>query len=166
MTNATFTLRRAVAADAPVLWAIRRDAILRTCRSHYPDALLQHWASGPVPASFPRNIENGYFVAGVTGGRIAGFAALKVASAEIDAVFVAPGHGRRGLGKLLLAHLEDQAVRAGLHALGLSASLNAVAFYHAAGYRSVGATRYTTSAGAVIDCVRMEKRLDATPART
>ena len=67
MTNATFTLRRAVAADAPVLWAIHRDAILRTCRSHYPDALLQHWASGPVPASFPRNIENGYFVAGRCG---------------------------------------------------------------------------------------------------
>lgn len=156
-----FTLRRAVAEDAPTLWTIRHDAILRTCRGHYPDALLERWASGPMPESFPRNIEDGHFIVGIADTRIAGFAALKIACAEIAAMFVAPDLGRCGLGKSLLARLEDEAASAGLRTLGLSASLNAVAFYRAAGYRSIGATRYTTSAGANIVCMRMEKQLAA-----
>lgn len=157
--GAGFALRRATAADAAAMWTLRQDAIRQTCRGRYPDEMLERWASSPLPETFPTNIDKGYFLVGVAATRIAGFAALNVGNAEVDAVFVAPDQGRRGLGRLLLAELEAEAIRAGLRTLGLSASLNAVAFYRATGYHALRDDSYTTSAGVTIACVRMEKQL-------
>lgn len=154
-----FAIRRATAADAPAMWAVRSDAIRRTCISHYPADMLERWASSPMPETFPANIECEYFIVGVAGSRVAGFAALKASSAVVDAVFVAPGDGGRGLGRWLLADLEAAAREMGLQTLSLSASLNAVPFYRAAGYETVSEGTYTTSTGVEIACVRMKKSL-------
>lgn len=142
------------------MWSIRSDAIRHTCRSHYPDELLQRWASGPMPDTFPQRIERGHFVVGVAESAVVGFAALNETTAQVDAVFVSPWHGRRGLGRQLLAHLEQTALAMDLHELDIDASLNAVPFYRAAGYRAISEGVYVTSAGVEIPCVRMRKRLD------
>ncbi|MBS0432530.1 MAG: GNAT family N-acetyltransferase [Proteobacteria bacterium] len=160
MTDTRYSLRRGIAADAPALWAIRSDAVRCTCRGHYPDELLERWAASPLPESFPANIEREYVIVGVVGSRIAGFATLKASTAEVDAVFVAPGEGRRGLGRRLLVHIEDVAARKGLQRLGLNASLNAVPFYEACGYEAISEGVYTTGAGVQIACVRMEKAIE------
>lgn len=165
MTVATFSLRRAVAADAPAMWAIRAQAIRETCRNHYPAALIARWSSGSLPESFPSRIEGGYFIVGTVESRIAGFAALKVSSAEIEAVFVAPDAGRHGLGRQLLANLEDAALDAGLRAVRVNSSLNAVPFYRAMGYRSISEGIYTTSQGLGIACMHMGKAFDDNPWR-
>lgn len=145
------------------MWAIRSDAIRCTCRSHYPDDLLERWASGVMPHTFPDRIESGYFVIGLARTGAAGFAALNTANAQIDAVFVSPQHGRRGLGRQLLAHLEERASAMVLSELAVDASLNAVPFYRAAGYRAVSEGIYITSTGLEIACVRMQKRLAPLP---
>lgn len=153
------SVRRATASDAPAMWAIRADAIRWTCRSHYPAELLDRWASGPLPETFPTRIGNEYFVVATVESRIAGFAALKISSAEIEAVFVAPDAGRRGLGRQLLADLENAALREGLESLSLNSSLNAVPFYAALGYDSVSENIHTTSQGLQIACVYMTRSL-------
>ena len=158
---ATIAVRRATAADAPVLWAIRAEAIRLTCRSHYPAGLLERWASSPLPDSFPARLESEHFIVGSIESRIAGFAGLKVSGAEIEAVFVAPDASRRGLGRQLMARLESAALDADLPALSLSSSLNAVAFYAALGYIAGAQKTYTTSQGLEIACVPMHKALDA-----
>jgi GNAT superfamily N-acetyltransferase len=165
MTVAAFSLRRAVAADAPAMWAIRAQAIRETCRSHYPAELLDRWACSPLPETFPARIENEYFVVGTAGSRVAGFGALNISNGEIEAVFVAPEAGRRGLGRSLLAALEKAAVDAGLKMISLGSSLNAVPFYQAAGYHAGERGTYTTSQGVEIACVRMSKPLDDIPGR-
>ncbi len=141
------------------MWTVRADAIRRTCSGHYPDALLERWSSSPMPETFPANIEKEHFVVAAIESRIAGFAALKRASAEIDAVFVSPDAGRRGVGRRLLAHLENIAQELGLQTLRLNSSLNAVPIYRAAGYETVSQGVYTTSAGMEIACVHMRKTL-------
>lgn len=161
MRLARFSLRRAIAADAPAIWAVRAGAIRQTCRSHYPAELLERWASSPLPDTFQSRIENEYFIVGTAGSRVAGFAALKVSGAEIEAVFVAPDAGRRGLGRALLADLETVARQSGLQSLSLNASLNAVPFYCAVGYSAVSEGIYTTSQGLEIACVHMQKQLDS-----
>ncbi|MGH8213310.1 MAG: GNAT family N-acetyltransferase [Rhodanobacteraceae bacterium] len=161
MTLATLSLRRATAADAADLWRVRCDAIRETCRSHYPAEMLERWAATPLPETFGRRIEDEYAIVGITGSGIAGFAALKASASLIDAVFVAPGEGRRGLGRQLLANLERVAIARGLQTLRVNASLNAVPFYAAAGYEGISQGIYTTSAGVQIACVRMEKSLGA-----
>lgn len=165
MMDSGFSLRRATAADAPAMWALRAEAIRMGCRDHYPDDLLQRWSSGPIPVTFPSRIENEYFIVGILGSRVAGFAALKTATAEIDAVFVSPDAGRHGLGRRLLACLEDAARARNLEALQLSSSLNAVPFYEAMGYGAISRGTYTTSQGLEIACVRMRKDLRETSTR-
>ncbi|HEY3521718.1 MAG TPA: GNAT family N-acetyltransferase [Rhodanobacteraceae bacterium] len=157
MAIATFSLRRATADDAAAMWTVRCDAIRQTCRSHYPVEMLERWAATPLPETFGRRIEDEYVVVGIAGASIAGFAALKASDSLIDAVFVAPEDGRRGLGRQLLAHIEGVAIGCGLRVLRVNASLNAVPFYAAAGYESISEGIYTTSAGVQIACVRMEK---------
>jgi hypothetical protein len=92
MTRARFTLRRATVADAPAMWDIRAEAIRVTCRSRYPEAMLARWAATPMPGTIVANIERGYFTAGILESSIAGFAAINVAAAEIEALFVAPAY--------------------------------------------------------------------------
>lgn len=145
------------------MWAIRADAIRCTCRSHYPEDLLERWASGVMPNGFPDRIESGCFVIGLAQTGTAGFAALNVTNAQIEAVFVSPQHGRRGLGRELLAHLEEHASAMALRELDVDASLNALTFYRAAGYRALSEGVYVTSAGLEIACVRMQKRLGPFP---
>lgn len=160
-TLAAITLRRATAADAPAMWAVRAAAIRQTCRSHYPAEMLERWASSPLPDSFPSRIESEYFVVATIESRIVGFAGIKAASAEVEAVFVAPDTGRHGLGRSLMADLEIAALEAGIESLSLSSSLNAVPFYRALGYSAGAQKIYTTSQGLEIACVIMQKQLVA-----
>jgi N-acetylglutamate synthase-like GNAT family acetyltransferase len=161
MAIATFSLRRATAADASAMWDVRCDAIRQTCRSHYPVDLLERWASTPLPETFGQRIEDEYVVVGTLDSRIVGFASLKASEELVDAVFVSPDAGRRGLGRQLLAQLEEVAVKLGLQTLRVNASLNAAPFYAAAGYEAISEDIYTTSAGVAIECVRMRKSLRA-----
>ena len=165
VTNTRFSLRRGRSSDAQALWAIRADAVRRTCRSHYSGELVERWAASPLPETFSTDIEHKHVVVAVAGRGIAGFAILNPAIAEIEAVYVAPDHGRRGLGRQLLAHLEAAASGSGLRKLSLSSSLNAVPFHAASGYKAVSQGFYTTSAGVEIACVRMEKPLDCADSR-
>lgn len=156
---ARFVLRRGAAADAPMLWMLRADAIRHACRGHYPHDVLERWAASPMPETFAAGIPCRCVVVGEAGNRIAGFAILDRAAAGVEAVFVAPAKARRGLGHRLLVHLEGAARDEGLHGLSLDASLNAVPFYLAAGYHALSQGVHTTSAGVVMACVGMGKTL-------
>lgn len=159
MVTARFRLRRGVAADAPALWAIRVDGIRDTCRTHYPDELIERWAASPLPETFASDVERKDVVVGEARARIAGFAILDASIAEIEAVFVAPAEARRGLGRQLLSQIEATASGQGVHRLVLDASLNAVPFYLACGFTPFANGIHTTRAGVQIPCVRMEKTI-------
>jgi hypothetical protein len=89
------------------------------------------------------------------GGRIVGFAALAVETEEVRAVYVHPDAGRLGTGARLLAALERIAGLRGLPAISLEASLNAVAFYAAAGWSRRRDTLRTFPGGCDVPCVAM-----------
>jgi GNAT superfamily N-acetyltransferase len=54
---------------------------------------------------------------------------------KIRSVFVDPAHGRRGLGRLIMARVEEEIATAGHRAAELISTLNAVPFYAALGFR-------------------------------
>ncbi|MFE4449415.1 GNAT family N-acetyltransferase [Streptomyces sp. NPDC056796] len=74
-------------------------------------------------------------------GRVLGFYALITSPPELDLMFVADDAQGRGIGRLLVAHLRDEARRAGLAAVRVVAHPPAEGFY-----RSVGAERTGTVA--------------------
>ena len=100
-------------------------------------------------------------VAEADDGRIAGFAQLAAGEGVIEGVYVDPDFMRRGVGRALVAALEDEAQRLGIARLMLDASLNAVPFYSALGYRVEGDLRHALGGGHAIACKLMSKRLAA-----
>lgn len=74
-------------------------------------------------------------------GRLLGFYALILDPPELDLMFVADSAQGLGIGRLLIAHLRDEAQRAGLSGVRIVSHPPAEGFY-----RSVGALRTGTAA--------------------
>jgi GNAT superfamily N-acetyltransferase len=81
-------------------------------------------------------------------------------AARIRAFFVHPAHGRRGLGRALLARCEDAARLAGFSSAELMATLPGERLYAALGYTAAGSIQHPLPGGLTIRFVPMRKRLD------
>lgn len=154
-------IRRARADDRPGILAAHVAAIRVTCRTHYADADIEAWAGRRTEESYDESLAGRDALVAEHDGRILGFGVLDAEAAELVALYVHPDAGRRGLGGRLLAALETVARLRGLVELRLDSSLNAIAFYAAAGWRDVGACRRTFPGGRDIACRAMAKRLPA-----
>ena len=158
---ASFTFRHARSSDAPLVWAVRTDAIRSTCSSHYPKEIIDSWSTTAMPDTFGSVLEKEQFVVAELNGEIVGFAGLKTEAREVDAVFVSPSISGTGLGWQLLKQVETQARKLGFKTITLHASLNAVLFYLRSGYSEVGKGFHSSKSGLQIACVHMEKQLDS-----
>ncbi len=87
-----------------------------------------------------------------------GFATLWMGNC-IGAVYVEPTYARQGIGAQLLAALETAAIEQRYKTLWVTASLNAVGFYAANGYRKLRTTGFWTRSRVWVPCVAMEKRI-------
>jgi GNAT superfamily N-acetyltransferase len=74
----------------------------------------------------------------------------------VHGVFVHPQHIGRGIGTLLMEHLEQTATRQGLTTLLVPASITAHEFYVKLGYQDV---RQITAEAAGLDYIMMSKSL-------
>ncbi len=157
--NATIVYRRAVIEDLPAVWRVRTDSIRVLCRSRYDEQQTEAWASAPAPDDFSEVIRTRDFLVADRESAVVGFGFINRNAAVLEALFVAPEFGRQGIGRALLTLLEQIARQAGLPALGLSSSLNAVPFYQAAGYHAIAETTWRHPAGFELPCVEMTKAL-------
>ncbi|NHZ83861.1 GNAT family N-acetyltransferase [Massilia sp. CCM 8695] len=151
------TLRSALLADIDAMWALRTRALRHGCAGHYPAEVLGPWLAAPVPRSYPGLVASSGAVIAQEPGAMLGYAILDLPTSEVDAVFVDPQAGGRGIGKMMLAALERMALERGCKRLHLSASLNAVPFYEAAGFFVLRTAVYAHPCGIALDCVEMEK---------
>ncbi|NHZ90005.1 GNAT family N-acetyltransferase [Massilia sp. CCM 8733] len=153
------TLRAALLADIDAMWALRTRAILHSCPGHYPAEVIAPWSAAPAPRSYPGLVQSGGALIAQERGAMLGYAIVDLDAGEVDAVFVDPAAGGRGIGKTMLAALEPMALARGCTRLHLSASLNAVAFYQAAGFVALRNAVYAHPSGVALDCVEMEKAM-------
>ncbi|MFJ2027748.1 GNAT family N-acetyltransferase [Streptomyces sp. NPDC087897] len=126
------TVRRAEAGDAG-----RLTRLVRTSRAYEgPYApMVAGYRVGPDYVETHR-----VFVAEDDGtGQVLGFYALVVDPPELDLMFVADAAQGRGIGRLLAAHLREEAHGAGLAAVRIVSHPPAEGFY-----RSIGAERVGT----------------------
>ena len=159
------SVRAATAADLDDIRVVHTGAIQATCASSYSPEQLSAWLAHLTPERYRQSFdEGGQFVA-LEDGVIVGFGKLHVASATVNAVYVAPSAQGRGIGCMLLQALEATAVQAGILRLTLNATLNAVSFYVAAGWHSDGLTEHLLPSGVPLPCVGMHKDV-GTPPRT
>jgi GNAT superfamily N-acetyltransferase len=111
------TLRVSNAADYAV------DAIGRIHADYTPDRVLARIRARDV------------FVAELAGVLVG---TVGYGAGQLWGLFVAPEQQRLGIGRLLVAHIEDHARHRGARELGLAASLTGVDFYEKLGYRRLG----------------------------
>ncbi len=153
-------IRHAKPEEAEAIWGVRTRAIQESCRSHYSRKDLDAWVSAPMPDDYTETIESTDFFVAESDGGIVAFGFLDPAESKVEAVFVSPDYGRRGIGRRLLIALENAAMDRGLTCLRLASSLNAVSFYRSAGYEVRKTIQFHHPCGFSLDCVSMEKVLE------
>ena len=153
-------IRRAVPADAPAIWAIHTRAVRETASSHYPPESVAAWSGRMTPERYVEPIEaRVVLVAEDDDGRIAGYAQLNPREGIVQACYVDPDYNGRGVGRALMAAIEDEARAAGRTALLLDASLNAIEFYATLGWREEARAHHELAPGAWLDCAIMTKKI-------
>ena len=153
------TLRPALPDDIVALWALRTVAVRVSCATHYAPEQIAVWTASPVPPAYAAMLAAGGGIVAMQDDAITGYAMLDANKQEVDAVFVDPACACLGIGKRLLAALELLARQRGIVRLHLSASLNAVPFYAAAGFVALREEAYAHPSGISLASVAMEKAL-------
>ncbi|MDX6614814.1 MAG: hypothetical protein QOD75_4000 [Blastocatellia bacterium] len=154
------TIRRSMVEDCPSIGSVHSAAVAGIRTALYTAEELQSWALPKNPESYEESIRIKEFFVAEDDGVMVGFAVLNQEIAEVEAVYVSPEAGRRGIGLKLLQKLETRARVLGLSELHLYASLNAVPFYTKAGYVAQEESKYRLSTGIEISCVPMLKSID------
>ena len=109
-------------------------------------------------------LDTGIFFVAESGERLVGVAGWTEDSREPDCawpryVFVAPEAGGLGIGRELMTAVEGSVHAAGRVRLQLFASLNAVGFYRALGYRAIRPARWPLRGGIEMEHLLMAKEL-------
>ncbi len=138
---------------------IFRASVERLAAGHYSPEQLRAWQGLLRLEDVRASAEDGSLVVAESGGRIAAFARFVVRTGEVASLYVHPSFSGRGVGRMLLSHLEESARAAGTKRLHLRASLNALPFYLACGFSETGRVWHTGADGTLFECVEMEKPL-------
>ena len=152
-------LRRARQEDSTSVGSVHAAAVRGISTALYSPEEIQAWAVPKKPESYEESIRSKEFLVAEDDGNIVGFGVLNQETAEVEAVYVNPEAGRRGIGLEILGKLEERAKARGLRQLRLNASLNAVPFYERAGYVAQDPSRYRLLIGVEIACVPMTKAI-------
>ena len=136
-------LRKYRAADAEVLAALAREAIGSV--KFYTDGQKKAWASGFAdPAALDLRLRSTRTLVAEADGRALGFGNLDVAfgctacvAAELDCLYVDPEHRGQGIGRALVAALEEIARQSFVTLLTVYASEDAKPFFERLGYTEV-----------------------------
>lgn len=154
-----YRIRDARPEDLPGIRTAHREAVLGLAREEYSREQLTAWAAAMRPEAIWRALADPELtmLVALVDAVVAGF--IMFAPGEVRAMYVHPAHARQGLGRRLLTLAEDATRRAGLDALRLSASGNAVPFYTANGFVRGEEDVFTLRGGITLTCRKMEKRL-------
>ncbi|MCF7752221.1 GNAT family N-acetyltransferase [Bacillus subtilis subsp. subtilis] len=149
-------LRRGAVEEADRLWGLRTRCVRELCSTAYRPEVIAQWAASPPPAQYRDLIARGGCVVAEDGaGQLLGYGILDTAGNEIDALFVDPDRGGRGIGQALMQAL--QALADPARPLVLSASLNAVPFYLRCGFQALREESYPHPSGVALASVRMQR---------
>ncbi|MCD5362471.1 GNAT family N-acetyltransferase [Chromobacterium aquaticum] len=159
-----FQIRSALAQDAEGLIQLHFRAVQAIAPSFYPSPVRAAWSPPPSPAraAWMRQTiaapERRVLLAAAE-GRLGGFAICAPEQGLMQALYVDPACTGLGLGQRLLGAAEEAMRQAGCARVTLKASLNALGFYQAMGYRLGVAARQPLADGVEMDCREMDKAL-------
>jgi putative acetyltransferase len=159
MRDTAVSIRPATPSDLVRVAEIHRDSVLALCSGHYDAAELAEWTSVLRPEAYALLLSLREMYVAEADGELVGFGVLGPADALIHATYVTPGAARRGVGRALIARMEEAARGRGCGELHLNATLNAVSFYERLGYVRGADAKNRLPSGVELPCVQMHKAL-------
>lgn len=151
--------------DAAALLKIHGAAVHRTAAPFYPPEIIQNWSRLSISPQRVAWVQEHWIedpaltvIVARTGDRPVGFGFIHQAN-ELQALYVHPDFGRRGIGSRLIAALIQAARQQGMPYLTAHASLNAAAFYQRNGFDVLGPGTFRLNSGYTMDCVKIRKTL-------
>ena len=174
-------IRKATARDVPALESLIRSSARELSKGYYTEAQTE----GAITDIFgvdTQLIRDGTYVVAEVGGQTVGCGGWSKRrtlfggdqreigrednlldpdeeAAKIRAFFVHPEWARRGIGRCILAHCENEAEQAGFSRLELGSTLPGEPFYRKEGYDEVERQLVALRNGAVAEIVVMQKDL-------
>jgi GNAT superfamily N-acetyltransferase len=137
----SITVRPASEADAVAGCDVLRRSIRELCvEDHgHDEQVLSAWLANKTPQNVRAWITSAssFSVVAVDGSEVWGFGLVQ-RGGEIQMCYLVPEVQHRGVGKLMLRALEEQAARWGLKSLFLTSSVTARRFYERNGYVQSG----------------------------
>jgi len=132
-------IRRAKAADAPAVHALRQRAIRESTAGLYEPDAVEAWAVGSSEDDVRRKIAATTGFVAVRDGEVVGWAALD--GSVVDQLYVRPDHGGSGVARSLYEAVEGHARAQGLPELTAVASLRAAPVFLALGFSETARVR-------------------------
>ena len=155
---APINIERLRHTDEGAFFCLRRKAIRAGCAGYYSPAQLDEWTDPRSDGHLPDPLPEAFCCARMEGQLVA-TGMLDMATGEVGAMFVLPEHGRRGIGRAMLHHLEGIARKNDLETIFLDATLNAVNFYRSQGFVGEARGVFHSPRGLSLECVPMTKSL-------
>lgn len=154
-------VRAARRSDLETIAALQTRSIMALGMATYGEKTCKAWARIGVQSRHTL-LDSGTFFVAERDGELVGVAGWTKDSCEADCawpryVFVAPEAGGLGVGRALMTAVEHSATAAGRSRLKLWASLNAIGFYEALGYRRVKPARWPLAKGIEMEHLLMER---------
>lgn len=154
-----FVVRRMSSEDAQDMHRIHTEAVTGVCAAFVEPAAVAAWLHGRTAEKYVEAADTGgetFWIAALEDGSVIGFASWR--RDELVSLFVDPAHHDRGVGQALFEACEKDAAENG-HALRrLIATLNAVSYYEARGFRQVRES-YRVKQGQRIPHIEMTRDL-------
>ncbi|NIT52127.1 MAG: GNAT family N-acetyltransferase, partial [candidate division Zixibacteria bacterium] len=104
------TIRKAVHSDAEILWKIRTEAIRRICARIYSEEVIEKWSATLMPHDWESYLEEKQAIVAVRNEKAVGFGLVDLDTQSLEALFVWPDMAGKGVGRALVAELEDFAL--------------------------------------------------------
>ena len=155
----TLSVRAARFEEVSAILRLIEGAIEQGCRDHYDRAQRRAVYLGYASNMFVDAVGPFQTLAAEIGGQLVAVAQLDVAAGALRALFVDAATQGQGVGRALLAAVEERARAAGCSRLRGAMSINAVPFYARAGYLLRGGPAWLRSAGLRVPVRWMEKSL-------
>jgi putative acetyltransferase len=160
-----FKIRRATFADVDEIAAVHLDSIRSIGARYYQEEIANDWGAQVTGELYVNAMAGGesFFIAvDQLGGRCEalGFSSHRIERDESrTAVYVRGKAVRLGIGSALFRAAESAAITAGATRICVDASLAAVEFYRAIGFKELGRGEHRLLSGRRMACVFMRKNL-------
>lgn len=156
-------IRSAKLSDSKKIAFMHKASIKLLCKKHYNSHEIANWIQVISPAIYKSAIQEKIIIVAEEGAEILGLGILDIENQEISAVYIHPKTTGTGIGKKLLAELEQISAKNGLNHLTLCSTTNASGFYKKCGYAGSKIDFHKLPNGIKLKCIRMHKTLKSNP---